>query len=407
MTTGNGPRFRWLPTLVLVVATAVAGGALLGDAAAERQGRRHERGESAPPASQPGTAVSPVSGDPCRQPRGIYALDSYRGVHRDAAIRSYPFVTGYAWRAAWSEFEREEGQYDFSGLDHIIGKLDLLGKKLTLLRGRGGPQGPEPEYLAKAQDAATYTFKDAKRGLAVKRVVPWDPGVMERFRAFVKALGDHRVPSRAAGGAPTPLRDHPVLANLNLAIPGLGPIRERQEVELTRMPAYRRDNFIVAVKDALRAVTAEFPNKVVFVGFWRVTDNERSPELWEAIRTTLLAEFDGKKNPRIGFFQENLAASRDAAGALRGTPTTEYAAPLYASRGSAHIMFQALQGWSRPFRTAEKTARAGPGDGMAYAYETFGATYFELYVADLDNKSYWPGFNEWHQKLVRAPGCGQ
>ena len=67
------------------------------------------------------------------QPKGIYVLDSNQGTYRDANIRNYPFVDGFVWRTSWPEIETSEGVYNYAGIDHIVQKLDLIDKKLTVL----------------------------------------------------------------------------------------------------------------------------------------------------------------------------------------------------------------------------------------------------------------------------------
>jgi len=324
-------------------------------------------------------------------PRGIYALDNSQGTYRDAYIRDYDFVEGYSWRMGWADFETAEGVYDFSAIDYIISKLESIGKKLTIISLL------DPDYIITAPGVTTWTYIDPVRGNPIVRAVPWDPYLLQRFRAFTKALGDHLVP---VGGVPTPLRDHPVLANFHVGIPGLGPIREAG-FEISNIPGYTRQNLLDAIKASLHAATDEFPNKCVSVGFWRVTDTVSSPELWEDIRVMILNEFDGVKNPKVGFFQDNLAASKDLdTGAITGYPNVDFARPLYLSKDSTHIMFQALTSWLNPFTGADKVANATPSDGIEYAYETYNAAYFELYVPDLDNPEYQPLLADWNSQCV-------
>ncbi|MBI5709139.1 MAG: hypothetical protein HZC42_02390, partial [Candidatus Eisenbacteria bacterium] len=288
------------------------------------------------------------------RPRGIFALDSRNGTYRDANIRDYPFVAGYAWRTSWETLETSEGAYDFSSIDHIIGRLQPLGKTLSIqITG-------EPPYILEKPGVTTYTYTD-KFGQLKTRAVPWDSTLRARYRAFTRALGDHGIPNAEAGGLLTPLRDHPALYRLLVGVGiGIGWIRE-EGFELASFPGYTRSKFIDAIREGLHAVTDEFPDKFASLGFWRVTDNTASPELWEELRTGLLAEFDGNTNPRVGFFMENLAASRDSVtGTVTGNPNTTFAAPLYLSKDATHITFQALQGWNQPLSDPSKTANAVP-----------------------------------------------
>lgn len=128
------------------------------------------------------------------RPRGIFALDSRTGTYRDANIRDYPFVAGYAWRTSWENFETSEGVYDFSSIDHIIGKLQPIGKTLSIqILG-------EPKYIIEKSGVTTYTYTD-KFAQRVTKAVPWDSTLRAHYRTFMKALADHRVPNTAAGGA--------------------------------------------------------------------------------------------------------------------------------------------------------------------------------------------------------------
>jgi len=118
----------------------------------------------------------------------------------------------------------------------------------------------------------------------------------------------------------------------------------------------------------------------------------------------ILAEFDGSKNPRLGFFQENLAASKDTVtGVITGFPKTNFATPLSSSKDRTFTMFQMLQSWNNPFGDPAKTANTIPADAIKYAYETYGCAYFEIYVADLDDQDYWPSFQAWHDTLTKSP----
>ncbi|MCI0416188.1 hypothetical protein L0222_25720 [bacterium] len=273
-------------------------------------------------------------------------------------------------------------------IDAVIRKLERIDKKLSLEVMRP----PEPDYIAQTPGVATWF--DTWKGLNTNRPVPWDPYLLKRFKAFAKALGDHTVPDAAKDGELTPLRDHPVLTNINLAIPGAhAAIRNPVQFRLINMPGYSRENFKNAVLVDLYAVTGNFPKKFGYIGFWDVKDKSRVPTLWEEIRAMILAEFDGSKNPRIGFFQENLAASKDTVtGVITGTPVPTFAAALHLSRDSTFTMFQMLQSWKNPFSNPEKTANTIPADAIKYAYETYRCAYFEIYVADLDERNYWPSF---------------
>lgn len=339
--------------------------------------------------------------------RGVYSLDSGGGAHRDANIRSHSYVEGYVLRPSWSELESARDVYDFRMIDHVVAKLEPIGKKLSLEIMRP----PEPGYIARTPGVTTWEDKDTRYdddrdpSTPLYRAVPWDPFLLERFERLMKALSDHLLPDASQSGKLVPLRDHPALANLNPALPGThAAIRNPvppNSIRVADMPGYTRDAFKDAVLRDLHAAVDNFPNQYVYEGFWDVRDNTASPLLWQAIRDLILTEFDGVKNPRVGFFQENLATSKDpATGVVTGIPNPQVAQALSASRDSTYIAFQALQGWRNPFNDPAKTANTTPADAMKFAYDNYGATYFEIYVGDLDFAGYAAGFTEWNDRFV-------
>jgi hypothetical protein len=146
----------------------------------------------------------------------------------------------------------------------------------------------------------------------------------------------------------------------------------------------------------------------VQIGFWPVTDDQATPTLWEETRQAILAEFNGVDRPRVGFWMENLAASRPAPGQdpVAGTPNTNFAAPLYLSSTSGWANFQALTSWTHPFNNYDsKVTNAVAADGLQYAYATFGSTYAELYVDDVDNTNNRASLRAWNAFYFPPERC--
>ncbi len=138
---------------------------------------------------------------------------------------------------------------------------------------------------------------------------------------------------------------------------------------------------------------------------WPLRDNINSPSLGEHIRVALLTEFDGIQNPRVGMLQDNLAASADEiTGEITGRPMpAALGEPLFASQSDTFIMFEALQGWNCPFGNPDNTANAMPSDGIEFALNTYSCTYFQLYLCDIDEAAFWPGFESWAAILSGDP----
>jgi hypothetical protein len=202
-----------------------------------------------------------------------------------------------------------------------------------------------------------------------------------------------------------PLRDHPAFYMVNAYLPGgFTGIRDPNSVRIQDLPGYSRAAFMAAVLDELQTLTDCFPHQYVQIGFWKVTDRESSPALWEELRTSILAEFDGIRRPRVGFYMENLAASRPFSGSpeLQGYPLTDFGAALYLSRDQTWTAFQALTSWRQPFTGFDKVAHATPMDGLSYAFTTYGSTYAELYLSDVENPEWTAGLTDWSQRLLNA-----
>jgi hypothetical protein len=338
------------------------------------------------------------------QPHGIYVLDNNQGTFRDANIRSNSFVDGFVWRTSWSDMETSQGVYDFSGLDHIVKHLDTIDKKLTILFGA---YSVEPAYIGAHIGSVTYSFIDPVSSVATTRAVPYDAYLMQHYRLFVATLANHLIYSKATGTM-VALKDHPVLANIATNIPGLGAIRS---VNGTNMPfqnvmlGYVRTKFADSIVTAMKVQTDYFPTKNVFIPIYKNTiDNIASPSLAVYLRTQLLVNFNGVINPKISFWQENLAGYRDAStNVFTGLPVTTFATPLYQLNDSAYTMFQMLQGWTTPFSDPAKTANATPFDAMCYAYNTYGTSYYEVYVSDIDNSIYQSQFAAWDTAGCNTP----
>jgi hypothetical protein len=342
------------------------------------------------------TLLSSVSLSIFAQPTGIYVLDNNLGTFRDANIRNYSFVDGFVWRTNWSDFETSQGVYNYAGVDHIVQKLDSINKKLTILFGA---YSIEPSYITAQSGVTTYQFTDPTNNITSTRAVPYDGYLLQRFRLFLSSLANHQIYSITAGTM-VALKDHPVLANIATNIPGLGAIRNvnGQNTSLqTMLPNYSRTKFVDSLTLSMKIQTDNFPTKNVFIPFYNnINDNISSPALVNFIKSQLLTTFDGIQNPKISFWEENLAGFTDTlTNVFTGLPTTTFATPLFQLGNSAYTMFQMLQGWTTPFLDPAKTANSNPFDAMCYAYNTFNASYYEIYVSDIDNLSYQSQFTTW------------
>lgn len=327
-------------------------------------------------------AAGPCSADDIDGPRGIYVLGNGGGDLRN--VRNVPFVEGFSLRIGWEQMERAEGVFDFSAVDEAVACLQSIGKKLTL---EVSPLRPPAHVMAKVAES----WYNPKAGSFVP--VPWDPVVLASWRDFMAALAGHQVADASRDGAPVRLAEHPTLETVDAPIPGLLGIRELSGT-LVALPSYRRERFLEAVAAAVHASRDAFAMKFGFLALFRMDDTEPGDPLDRAVLDRLMAEFNGPGRPTLGFFQETLS---DA-----GPRTDGLGALLAAAAPETYVMFQALTSWSQPFTGQDSVASGHPATGIAFGYKNYGATYFELYVTDVDNPELQAELAEWNARLTEC-----
>lgn len=320
-------------------------------------------------------------------PKGIFILDSPAGTHRDANIRDLDWVTGYALRQSWADMEPTKGNYSFTVLDHIIGELNAIGQKLALDIFN---ITFEPTYLLSEPGVTLWNSNS--------RVVPWDPTIRARWKLFCQKLANH--PTEAPDGSIVPFAQNPILAHLNVPVPGIGSIREVSGAgappEISSLPGYSRQNLIDAVRDALHAAADMFSTHAISVAFFPITDATSNPSLVSALDTAIATEFDGRRGPKIGYFEENLSASRSGA-TFTGRPLTSFATPLVAATSHSWVALQMTQSWLEPFQ-ASQTEGTDPVEAMQYALDTYDCEYIEIYIQDADYGPYQTVLEAWAQE---------
>ncbi len=337
-----------------------------------------------------------------QQPKGIYLIDSTVGSTingvpmRDGNVRDKDFVDGYLLRTDWSTLEPANGVFDFTIITNIFSKVPARQKvSLQIV------SGTTPAWLLALPGITTWTAGSP----SVTAPLPWDVIAQERYRQMLVALGNANVDGM-------PLRDHPRLACLNAWIPGLNSgIRDPNQIKIGMLPSYSRENMATAVLTHLANVTANFPKTPTMIGFWIYIDlldaNYGGVTPWEQLRQSIITVHDGIQHPRVGFWMENLAASRANAGSdpWSGTPPTGYTAPLYLSQNRTFISYQMLGSWLRPFDPAHVglLLNGSPEDGMDYGFNTHQCRYYEVYQTDVDYTDYSAEFQRWHDFLNALP----
>ena len=89
---------------------------------------------------------------------------------------------------------------------------------------------------------------------------------------------------------------------------------------------------------------------------------------------------------------------------MTGTPNPAWAVDLALAQPNAWVGLQALGSWSRPFNPdhVDNTTNGTPADGIRFGFETYGSTYFELYVPDIDQAAYLEELTGWQARLTAS-----
>jgi hypothetical protein len=161
---------------------------------------------------------------------------------------------------------------------------------------------------------------------------------------------------------------------------------------LVSLSSYQRQRFVDSVISAVHASRDAFPSKFGFLALFRMDDADRDDPLDGAILDRLMTEFNGPGQPSLGFFQETLSDT--------GPKPEGLGALLAAAAPKTYIMFQALTSWTSPFTGHDKVASGHPAVGIALGHATYGATYFELYVTDIDNPELTAELEAWNARLT-------
>lgn len=124
--------------------------------------------------------------------QGIEGLYAVTGADRPppAALFDNPNLDGISLRATWRTVEPREGAYNWATLDAAVAQAAAHGKKVNLAVT---PGAGAPDWVYRGGVAAFRFTWDLKWGFPacseVSIPVPWDPAYGEKWRGFVRALG--------------------------------------------------------------------------------------------------------------------------------------------------------------------------------------------------------------------------
>ncbi len=296
--------------------------------------------------------------------RGIYALgDGTKPI--PAAILRNPDVVGVSLRAGWEQVEPAENQYRWV-FDKEIARARAAGKKV-MLRISAGTQTPQWVYAAGAE---AFHFQDqnpfrADQGKREQIPVPWDPVFLKKWTAFVRAFGQKYASDDAL-----------VLVHLS------GPVRRGAEMHLPKTESdkanwarigYTSAKLIGAWKGVIDAYNQAFADKPLGL-------NVALPIEKDGVVEGVAAYAAEKLGPRLCVQHNGLSAKT-----APGWPQHKW---VRAYRGRATVGFQMLCPVTPQGRLNAEGKRFGGSldKALGIGLES-GASYFEIYLADLQNPS--------------------
>lgn len=325
------------------------------------------------------------------RPRGIFVLADLGGANAEQLLTNFnqvislDYVAGATIRFGWKDIETSPGQYNFSAVDAVMSVLQTTDKKLNIEVFAV----EVPKWLVVQLPPEETWDAVISHKLTLKTAVPWNESVQSAWRAYMQALADHLVV--LPDGSTVRLADHPNLMMVDAPIVGLQGLRDPTNA-LVALPSYKRETFINAAVASVHASRDAFPNKFGFLAFFLMSDSDSSPPLEQALMDRLMQDFNNPGQPTLGFFQENLSDSGPSSNGLG-----KY---LYAVKDRTYILFQALTAWSEPFTGADKVSSGKAATGIQFAYETYDATYVEIYLTDALDPAQVDDLRKWNAVLT-------
>lgn len=341
-----------------------------------------------------GLLASGLRAAPPEGPAGIFVIGDTRPVPNEVTKFNLDFVTGYTLRIPWPDLESwdagaKSARYDFARVDRVLEEARALGKRVTMEIFID----KVPAHVLAKPGVVTWNNPHPRRG--GPQVVPWDAVAMAAYKAMINALAEHRV-----AGTSWTVAEHPALQTLDAPIVGLQGLRELSNT-LVHHPDYTRERFIQSVVDAVSANRRAFAKKYGFLAMFAMSDDQASPALDAAVMKRLDAEFNGPGKPSLGYFQETLSDAGPRPDAPLGKMVASAAPRTY-------LLFQALRPWTlrdgqeRP----EQIASGTPVTGIKFAWENYGATYVEIYGADVLNPKNAEGLRAW-DRFLKSVAAGR
>jgi hypothetical protein len=249
------------------------------------------------------TSLAPAGGQ--KMTRGVFIVTGHNVAIQPATYKN-PAVDGIVIRTFWSSVQPSPDQFDWTFIDNQVHAASASGKKviLAVLPGAFTPQWAL-QGVQSAQFVVGYGFMN---GTTVTLPMPWDATYLERWFAFVRALGAR-------------YDTNPAVVN----VPATGPTSISEEMSLPNDPTslaqwkqlgYTLEKYEGAWQQTLAAYAQSFPTTQISLTFY---PGLRIPDAAAETATRVdVARFAFTNYGQHVSFQENGLSAR------KGTPSLGY-----------------------------------------------------------------------------------
>jgi hypothetical protein len=272
-------------------------------------------------------------------------------------------LAGVSLRGPWTEEEPEEKRFHWT-FDGDVAQARQLGKQVIL---RVSPAQP-PAWVFRA-GARAFTFTDANphhktRGDVQRMAIPWDPVFLAKWTAFIQAFG-RRYDNESSV----------VLIQMAGANKHGGEMHlpsTKTDKENWKKAGYSKEKLVQSYRTIIDAYDQAFPNKLLAL--------DVSPTVFKDGAVEEIAAYASSKLGRRFCIQHNALAAK----------TNEQGAPMHqlvrSFEGRATLGYQLLCSATGKGAFTEDGKRFGGTLKSAFDIGLRGgASYFEIYTADLEN----------------------
>jgi hypothetical protein len=315
--------------------------------------------------SPPTASLSNPSSGGFKTARGLFVVTSHN-VSIQPATYTNPAVDGIVIRTFWSSVQPAGDQYDWSFIDSQVQAASASGKKVILVVLPGAFTPPWAlQGVQSAQFVVDYGFM---QGQTVTLPMPWDETYLNRWFAFVRALG-----ARYAS--------NPVVVN----VPAAGPTSISEEMSLPndrsalamwKQLGYNLQKYETAWQQTLAVYVQSFPTTQISLTFYPglpIPDTSA-----EAATRIDLANFAFTHYGQQMSFQENGLSAR------KGGPSLGYDLVMQYSSQTTTGFEMGTSATQKPDQMGGTTASAALQSSVNLGLQA-GVKFLEIYEPDVLN----------------------